>query len=534
MSAYDNPTIIKDDSAMAWAQATSGFAPSFAQSFDISRREREAKEKEAKLDAERKAKEEKEQIIGNQVFLSESRYKSQARMGKIDDALLKSGVDAGGVELINGFIVKTSTIKGANDLSMSRDVQTPESLALKDQYSAQMTKGEENLTRIAGAMYSQAQAIKTGELNETNVKNIKWNGDNILDQSFNRLTAVALAYPDSKKTTKKLDYNAEKDPSDITLSVETNVGSEADLFKQFKDTNPAVSDAEVQEAIKKGISEGRIIESGEGTTKQYTINFKKKINADYSGELYTKIPEINYGEVPVTMGIYSKEGDNNISPVYMQPTEFADSEGNASLSASEGTVKYQRTPINIEAIRVSVRPGLQAKATGLIASSFQDPDTADGLLAKLGFGTNYQSKEFAKYDLETKVNLLATKMEENEIANIIQKSQLTLMDGKYYKTDPESIKIFSKPSSKSSGTGGLTANQQAKMAQLAAKEAKERAKLSDTRSTRPVEAGNGKTRIAWSGKNWVKQDKASGGWVEDIDSPPIRSKTEAGKAYLGL
>ena len=108
------------------------------------------------------------------------------------------------------------------------------------------------------------------------------------------------------------------------------------------------------------------------------------------------------------------------------------------------------------------------------------------------------------------------------------------LNGKYYKTDPESIKIFNKPSSKSSGTGGLTANQQAKAAQLAAKEAGERAKLSDTRSTRPVEAGNGKTRIVWSGKGWVKQDKASGGWVEDIDSPSIRSKTEAGKAYLGL
>ena len=43
MSAYDNPTIIKDDSAMAWAQATGGFAESFKQSFDVAKKDREAK-----------------------------------------------------------------------------------------------------------------------------------------------------------------------------------------------------------------------------------------------------------------------------------------------------------------------------------------------------------------------------------------------------------------------------------------------------------------------------------------------------------
>ena len=36
MSAYDNPTIIRDDSAMIWAQALGSAGQSFTESFNIS------------------------------------------------------------------------------------------------------------------------------------------------------------------------------------------------------------------------------------------------------------------------------------------------------------------------------------------------------------------------------------------------------------------------------------------------------------------------------------------------------------------
>ena len=445
MSAYDNPTIIKDDSAMAWAQATSGFAPAFTESFNIARKEKEAKEKEARLIAERKAKEEKEQTISNQIYSSEERYKYQTRMAKIDDGLVKAGVSADGTELVNGFLVSTGEINGKNNVDIKTKVLSKEELDKKNAYAAQTAKGEENLTRVAGGLYSQAQAIKSGDLNENNISNVKFKGDNILDQTLNRVTAFALAYPDNDKTTKQLDYDANGDPSKITLQVTSKVGDYNTLIKTFKDTNPGVSQEEIDTKINEGISKGFIIK---GDNDQYSINFKKDVNSDYDGELYVKIPEIKYGEAPVTAGVYSKENDIDVSPIYMKPTEYIDVEGNANLSKDQGTVKYQRTPIDIEAIKLSLRPSLQAKAEGLIASAFQDPDTADGVLAKLGFGTNYQSKEFAKLDLTTKVNLLASKMEQKEVDNIIKKSQLKLVDGEYYKMDPESIKVFNEESKK--------------------------------------------------------------------------------------
>lgn len=448
MSAYDNPTIIKDDSAMAWATSFSGIGQAFTESFNIARKEREAKEKEARLEAERKAKEEKEDTITKQIIDSEQRYNHQIRMSKIDDGLVKAGVSPDGVELVNGFLISTGEVRGKNEVDIKTKVLSNEEINKKNAYAIQVAKGEENLTRIAGGLYSQAQAIRNGDINKTNIKDIKFKGNNILDQTLNRVTTYALAYPDDTKTTKKLDYDANGDPSKITLQVTTKVGGYNDLVKSFKDTNPGVSQEEINDKINEGISNGLIIKEGDN---QYAINFRKNINADYDGTLYTQIPEIKYGDVAVTAGVYSKENDQDVSMIYMRPTQFVDVEGNANLSAAQGNVKYQRTPVDIEAIKASIKPALQAKAEGLIASYFEDPDTADGILAKLGFGTNYQSREFAKLDLVTQVNLLVSKMEKQEVDNIITKSQLTAIDGKYYKMDPESIRIFNEESKKAKG-----------------------------------------------------------------------------------
>lgn len=135
MSAYDNPTIVKDDSAMIWAQAFGGIGQSFTESFNIARKEREAKEKEARLIAERKAKEEKEQTISNQIYSSEERYKYQTRMAKIDDGLVKAGVSADGAELVNGFLVSIGEINGKNNVDIKMKVLSKEELDKKNAYA---------------------------------------------------------------------------------------------------------------------------------------------------------------------------------------------------------------------------------------------------------------------------------------------------------------------------------------------------------------------------------------------------------------
>ena len=90
MSAYDNPTIIKNDAALIWGQAAGGFAESFKQSFDAAKKDREAKEKEAKLEAEKKAKESEQLLLNIQRTNAEIQNQNAADASKTFSAVPKA------------------------------------------------------------------------------------------------------------------------------------------------------------------------------------------------------------------------------------------------------------------------------------------------------------------------------------------------------------------------------------------------------------------------------------------------------------
>ena len=146
MSAYDNPTIIKDDSALIWGQMAGGISESFMQSFNAARQRRDAEIK-AKEEREKDAK---DQILSNQVFLSKSQYNSQAKMAQADEELKKVGVDSGGIDMYNKFTISTGEIIGENDLSVARVVQSKEELTAKKAYSSQVASADTNLKNVMG------------------------------------------------------------------------------------------------------------------------------------------------------------------------------------------------------------------------------------------------------------------------------------------------------------------------------------------------------------------------------------------------
>jgi hypothetical protein len=93
----------------------------------------------------------------------------------------------------------------------------------------------------------------------------------------------------------------------------------------------------------------------------------------------------------------------------------------------------------------------------------------------------------------------------------------------------------SKGSGSGSGAGdGLTANKRLELSELEANATKQRKKLTNTKDTKPVYSADNRTRIIWDGNAWVRQVKmSSGGYEEDLDSPPIRSKNKAAAEFLG-
>jgi hypothetical protein len=86
----------------------------------------------------------------------------------------------------------------------------------------------------------------------------------------------------------------------------------------------------------------------------------------------------------------------------------------------------------------------------------------------------------------------------------------------------------------SSAGDGLTANKKLELSELEANAAKQRKKLTNKKDGTPVYSADNKTRIIWDGNAWVRQVKmSSGGYEEDLDSPPIRSKNKAAAEFLG-
>jgi len=520
MSAYDNPTIIKDDSAMAWANAFSGLGKSMMESFEEGRKERDAKYKEAKLDAEKKAKEDKEQTIANQVAISEENYKLQTRISKNNEGLEKIGGGPGAVELANNYSVSTGTKAAEYSFDIKTKALSPEEFKEKNTYITKQLEGEANLNNALGGLYSGASAFLKGEINPTNIGNYVFRGRNALDQTVNRLTTFALAYPDDAKTTKELEYNDPKDPSKITLYVKTKVGDINALKDAFIATNPGAKD-KIDENIQNGIKDGSIIATGDAGKEQYTINFKRDINPNFDGSLYVKVPEVNYGKAPVTAGVYSDENGKEITNQYIGVAEYGKIEGNANLSKGQGTAVYERIPVDMDKIMTAMTPILQSQAQAIVATDFDDNDTGNAVLQKLGFGTNFPLENFSKLNTTEKVNLLVEKMAEKEKANIIANSSLEPIydeeTGKtnYYIMDAKNAKIFKDASTKKTKGGGKTG---------ASKETWEEKEA----AIKSVASVSGTHR--W-GSNSIYTD-GEGNWYEDKNMyVPLKSQ-ELALAYL--
>jgi hypothetical protein len=430
------------------------FGENFNKSLAASRERQAAEEKELKLTAEKNAKEAKEQTLNNQVFQSKLEYNSQVSASAVGEKLKKVGATPSAMEMVNNWKINSSKVVGEYDYENATTVLTKEQREKASTYKVQQAQGEANLVDTTVTSAAQIQALKTFEINGTNMGEYRFNGATSTAQVLNRMTAFSLAYDDDLKTKKNLIYDVNKDPSQIKLTVDTKIGNIDELRKVYLETNPALkgnTDEETNKLIDIEIQEGIKNKDITQDGNDYTLNFRQDIGKGWDGTFYSKIPKTDIGTTPVKIGIYEKENDTEVSNTYMLPTEYVDSKGNANLTTAEGVAKYQRTPIDIKAIKLTMRPSLEAKAAGMIATDLSNPDVANGVLASLDFGTNYPAKEFAKLTTNEKVKLIADKLEEKEAANIISKSNLTKIGDVYYKMNPEDLKIFSEKASSKSG-----------------------------------------------------------------------------------
>jgi hypothetical protein len=168
MSAYDNPTIIRDDSAMIYAQMLGTAGQTFTESFKTARKEREAKEKEERLEAEKKAKESKEVQLNKQLYSSNTIKLINAETEQTRTDLSKVGAPPPITDQAVKFELAFKNIFGENAQKIKFDEVTPEFIEADAKLQSEYNTVDANLKRIIGEGGSQVKEGAEGALNQTN------------------------------------------------------------------------------------------------------------------------------------------------------------------------------------------------------------------------------------------------------------------------------------------------------------------------------------------------------------------------------
>ena len=429
MSAYDNPTIIKDDSAMIYAQMLGTLGQTFTESFNVARKEREAKEKEARLEAEKRAKESDQLLINIQRTTAEIQNANAIDLNKTVGALPKELGTTLTTQFSNSILEFGEVFGKAatkNDTTVvGEDVKSV--LSKKPIY----LQTRQNVINTFGAITSQVNSY--GEDFKGDGSDVSIVGTNPIERMTNFYTMQGLNPKNamSSNVTKNFTWDKE-DPSKATLAVSTKFNSKNELMQALGKWTPGSKPEDLDKMI---ASAGKSITANEDGT--YSLNFEKQIgDGNYDGMFYTKVPPVLSGDEFKNANIVDEK--NQFSTKYLGDTTNISAKG---YDSKKPGVKgyWQGTEIDMKAAKNDLRPVVQARMEGLLNADFRDTNVLQGFLTnKLKLGTDDIALILNAQDYNTKVNLLTNQAMEVEIANKLG-NQLHQIGDKYYLGDKDRI-----------------------------------------------------------------------------------------------
>jgi hypothetical protein len=453
MSAYDNPTIIKDDSAMVWAEAFGSFGKSFTESFNVAKKEREAKEKEAKLEAEKKAKESEQLLINIQRTNAEIQNTNAVDLnrtiGELPKTLAPTLTSQFG-DKVRKFGEKFGEADVKNQTTVvGEDVKNV--LAQKPIY----LKTRQNMISTFGGI--------TDNVN-TYDENFQGDGSDVAVYGLTPIERMANFYTMkglnpknamSSKVTKNLNWD-ENDPSKATLSVSTKFDSMGELKQALGKWAPGKKSEELDKIITKAGK--NITDNGDGT---YSLNFEKSVgDGSWDGTFYTKLPPVLGGEEFKNAQIVDEK--NNFNTKYLLNTTNIAAKG---YDSKKPGVKgyWQGTEIDMQNVEKDLKPVVQARMVGLLAVDFKDPNVLQGFLTnKLLLGTDNMSLILNEKDYDKKLELLTNQAMKVEVAKKFGNTlhEINTKEGvKYYFGDKDKIQDIDLNPKTSGGATGTQKNQ---------------------------------------------------------------------------
>lgn len=462
MSAYDNPTIIKDDSAMAWATAFSGIGQAFTESFNTARREREAKEKEARLEAERKEKDRKEQALSKQILYSKNTAAISEEISSSRATLEKIGVSQTITDQLLGFKRQYLTKEGENNVVNMTEEVGKDKLDADAQYASEANALWSNATRMLGGGASQMQAIYNGDVGKTNAELREFIGDDDITRLKNAV--ISARSWSGKNTEQKLIYDINNPKAGMTVNIIAKNLAKDELELYISSVNPKIkNNNQFEDFIK---SNPEVIKANSDGT--YNIVYNEDVADKKSGEFYVDIPEPKKDTDLQTAGVYNDK--DQLQDMFFEGPKYVNAQDNAGISKSEAIIKVPKRLVKMQDIDALIEKQVKINMKGLLGSKLQDMNALRGFMRLTGSGDTgvEDAKRLVTLPLEEQINILSKPIIDGYRTEIMRNNSIRQdKDGNYYQLDEMALKEFDANQGKTK-TAGPTNKQLADQAKLQA------------------------------------------------------------------
>lgn len=453
MSAYDNPTIIRDDSAVILGQGIASFGENFTKAMNEQLAiAAEEKKYEAKL---------KKQTEENQLAIQTTSIKQNlANQKEVGAAVDK--IPLGDTTLTNQFKTQFSELKaieGQNFTDAAFSVLTPEQLSANNKFSESVAAYKDKTVSTLAEM--QVNVTEWGSLGPRDRLNKAFFGATRLDRKISEITCYSSDpnnYDYKDKVTKTL-YKEDDNPANPGLEVITKVDPAKDLAGFTKEEIDA-------EAKKK---DGKIIY--DETTGQYAVRFKQKLGTTtWDGNFYHTIPE-----APDSDKIWGKTQANILDDkTNALKTSFIINPGNPVITkekikdAPNKEKQIETTYLNMPAISKNAQMYYDAGARALLNSDLKDMGQLQAFLQnKLNRGNetleewvkqyptakaqeDFVSKKLFEIDVENKLGKEYSNRPATQ-ADVDNKRAMQVGDPVYYNQKSTTVAI---PKAEQSGESG--------------------------------------------------------------------------------
>lgn len=392
MSAYDNPTIIRDDSAVILGQGIASFGENFTKAMN---EQLAIAAEERKYEAKLRKETEERQIATQTAAIKQA----NANMKEVASAV--DTVKEGDPFFTNKFgeiFSSVLEIDGKNDTKASLSTVPAEEITANNKYKKAVAQFKEKSISTFAAMKSN---IDTGKaMGPRDWQNTDWMGDTRLAQKVSEISYYA-SDPDNYNYRDKVikDYYIEDgDPSKPVIEIITKVDAKEDAKDPSKIIlgDSIFSKKEIDEEIAKG-KDGSVIY--DEATKEYSLRFKQKLGSStWDGTFFHKI-----ADAPDSDKIWGKtQGDVLDSKTNELKTSFIMNPGSPVITKEKikdfpnKEKQVETIYLNMPALNGVLNSYYNAGSQALLNADLKDPTQLKSFLQNKLYRGNETLEEFFK------------------------------------------------------------------------------------------------------------------------------------------